>query len=730
MLEVSLNNRVFFDSTNAGYSKFLESEDVFGDRAEAIVYVECVDKCFSAEFLAQLKLFTEDLSRVESVSSAVSFATFSVPYEDGQGAIQGGLFADLDCSESSRCFGAFAASESVFDRLYVSSEKDALSVRLSIALAEGNSSQILELTDLLRRKSAGFEELSGMRVYLTGSVPMMRAFYDAASADLGTLLPVCFCVMVLLLFLGLGGLKPALSILVHSSFGVLVVLGLIGWLGIPLNTATSMLPLVILTISVATNMHFYTESVMRALSEPGLGSFQVAESAYAVTVRPITLAGLTTVIGLLSLLFVESPPLREVGIWSAVGIGSNLFFFFMFSRPLMQRSLPVGAWAWSLKLRQLMNDYARRLEANRFGPIGFAVVFLVLGFGLPRIEVDEDFVQYFSKDSSFRQGAERVAEDMHSPYAVQVVFEAKDGGSVLGADGRALVSDLVAALNEEPLVVRTLNIYEQLDWLEERLGLSGEESTPDGEDYFEQLLLTYEFGVHDVRQIDSLLSRDRSNGQIVALLADSTMAEIRQLVQRIEAVGDHLVSSQYPRFSVHVTGEGVLTSRLAFDSIRELGLGLIVTLLFLAGIVASYFRSAAAAIIVLIGCILSVVLGLSLWALSFGAAGLALVLVVAATIGVVIDDVIHFLYRFDDALNRQGLGRGSAAAYAVHRAGPAVLLSSLVLALGFACLGLSGFAMNREFGFGAVFVVLAALIVSLYLAPRALAARFGPRVTE
>jgi len=97
----------------------------------------------------------------------------------------------------------------------------------------------------------------------------------------------------------------------------------------------------------------------------------------------------------------------------------------------------------------------------------------------------------------------------------------------------------------------------------------------------------------------------------------------------------------------------------------------------------------------------------------------ATLMIAATTLGIAVDDTIHFMTRYVDA-RRQQASREEAATRAIHQSGPAILSTTVVLIIGFSMLMLSSFVPNLYLGFIGVIVILFALVGDLVVLPAAI----------
>ncbi len=239
-----------------------------------------------------------------------------------------------------------------------------------------------------------------LSIHLTGGASMMRAFFDAAKHDASTLMVVVVAVLSIGLVVFLGGIVPALLMLLLGTSSVLITLGIAGWFGHTVNTATATVPLIVFTLVVASSMH-----VFHILRENQLDSKEAvaraARTAVLANWRPVVLTVLTTAVGLLSMMFVSAPPLRELGVLSAIGVtvgGVLVLTVIPCLFGLIGKLKVSDHLVW---LQNLLNTYAKWLERRRPRMVLPVVLFGAALIGLPGVTIDEDFVRIFRLTLNF-----------------------------------------------------------------------------------------------------------------------------------------------------------------------------------------------------------------------------------------------------------------------------------------------------------------------------------------
>ncbi|MEM7385308.1 MAG: efflux RND transporter permease subunit, partial [Verrucomicrobiota bacterium] len=115
--------------------------------------------------------------------------------------------------------------------------------------------------------------------------------------------------------------------------------------------------------------------------------------------------------------------------------------------------------------------------------------------------------------------------------------------------------------------------------------------------------------------------------------------------------------------------------------------------------------------------VLPILAAFGIWALVVGEVGLSLSVVAALTLGIVVDDTIHLLHAYLNALRRGGLSSHQAAVRSLQQVGPALIITSLVLIAGFLTLSFSHFGVNRWMGQLAALTIALALVFDLVVLP-------------
>jgi predicted RND superfamily exporter protein len=343
-------------------------------------------------------------------------------------------------------------------------------------------------------------------------------------------------------------------------------------------------------------------------------------------------------------------------------------------------------------------------------------VFAVLCAGVVRVQVDDDFVRYFDEDVPFRIQAEYATRELVGPYHMEVVVDSGRESGVFDPRLISLVSELTSHIRALDHVKVAVSLADVIADVGVKLA-PNEPISGMSDDLIAQLFLAYELGLPEGGTTTDFVDEARRLARISVALEDVSSSQAKAIRRSVESWFE---VRSYDPLSIVVTGENVPVSELSEFNVRQLAWGIVVAVFGTAFLLGVYFGHWRFGVVGLFAMVVPVVAGFGLWGWLGIEVGLATTMIVAATIGVVIDDGVHLLYRQVSSMRRLGLGPEESAAYAVHRAGTAVVVTTLSLMLGFSVLYASDYQVNSSFGVCASAIFGLALAFDLLALPKML----------
>jgi predicted RND superfamily exporter protein len=216
--------------------------------------------------------------------------------------------------------------------------------------------------------------------------------------------------------------------------------------------------------------------------------------------------------------------------------------------------------------------------------------------------------------------------------------------------------------------------------------------------------------------LNNQIDVDKSSIRLIPTLQTLSSNELIDLNQRayqwLKENTTHIDLSSDPG-----SGTGLMFANIGSRNIKSMLLGTTIALVMISMILIFAFRSIKIGLISLLPNLVPAALGFGLWGLFVGEVGLALSVVTGMTLGIVVDDTVHFLSKYLRARREGGLSSADAVIYAFSTVGRALIITSFVLIAGFLVLALSSFELNSGMGLLTAIVIAFALLADFLLLP-------------
>lgn len=520
------------------------------------------------------------------------------------------------------------------------------------------------------RARAASELQSPLTVSVTGQPAGELAIASAVRADQARVVPWIAVLLFVLLAALYRHVGVALAVLAPAGMAIVWTLAAYQLLGRELDPVSVMLPAVLLTVGVAAGVH-YVEAFLDRLPFDG-DRLTSATRAVDDLVEPAMLAALTIVVGFLSLATSPIPAIVDFGVFSALGV-AFAFLAYAFGLPALlavlgPRTPPRGTerrGTWTGRIgERAAGWFARRATAVRWGTLVFAL--LACG-SWAKLEFDNEPLRILAADDAFRVETEHVADTLGAVETFDVLVPA---GSALADPARlALFAagvarfDGIAGFAGEPLAAQ--NGDRLLRFLLARAGSREREPLFA---HVEELARAH--GASDVR----------ATGTAVQIARDS----------------------------------GALARGQVYGSLAMLG---VLFALFWFGL-----KSARRAAIALVPNVLPCVAVYAAIAWLDRPISVATAMISSVLLGLIVDDTVHLLHGIRH-LRDEGKSSLDAIETVFRRNGRAVVVTSIVLAGGFAGTALGELETSFEFGAVAAATIVIALIADLVVLPALLVDR-------
>jgi predicted RND superfamily exporter protein len=237
---------------------------------------------------------------------------------------------------------------------------------------------------------------------------------------------------------------------------------------------------------------------------------------------------------------------------------------------------------------------------------------------------------------------------------------------------------------------------------------------PDSRELAAQYLLLYEMSLPLGMDLNDQINVDKSATRLSVNFRASTIAEVADVGDEAEAwLVEHGVNA-YPD---HATGPPVMFSKITETNIKSMVKGTLLGFVLIAIVLMISLRSATLGLLSMIPNIVPAATAFGIWALVVGEAGFAISVVAGLSIGIIVDDTVHFLSKYSRARRELGLNSEDAVRYAFTTVGQALLDTSIIVAGGFSVLMLSTFRVTSFMGALTALTIVCALVADFLLLP-------------
>lgn len=554
----------------------------------------------------------------------------------------------------------------------------------------------------------------GVEVRVTGLVMMNATFPKMAQQDMQTLYPLMLLIILAAMVFMLRSFSGVLVSMLVLIMSVLATLGLTGWLGIRMSPPTTTAPVMVMTLAVADCIHIIV------LFLQGMRKGEDKETAMLESLRlnlgPVFLTSITTAIGFLSLNFSDAPPFRDLGNMAAMGV-MVAFFLSLSFLPALLMILPVkpgtlhtrgqGAMEW-------LGDFVIRHRKRLFW--GMAALIVLLVSQVPRNHLNDEFIKYFSENVPFRVDTDYAVEHLTGIYLLEYSLPAAGEGMIASPEYLQHVEAFANWLRQQPEVLHVNTITDIMKRLNKNM--HGDDLSwyklPDNQELAAQYLLLYEFSLPFGLDLNNQINVRKSATRLTASLK-SVSSE--QLLALDEKAAQWLKDNAPEYMQTHGASPSVMFAHIGHRNIRAMLKGTTVALVLISLILMFSLRSVRIGLVSLIPNLAPIGMAFGLWGILVGQVGLALSVVSGMTIGIVVDDTVHFLSKYLRARREQGLTPEKAVRYAFHTVGTALWVTTLVLMLGFGVLAFSDFELNAGMGLLTAITIGLALFADFFFLP-------------
>jgi len=687
-------------------------EEEFGG-LDVIMISYHTDDVFSGRGLQLIDNLTYALEGLPDVEKVISLTNYEAILSDDESMTVDTFIQDYpETKEESDSLAAAAGMDPMLGRLLVSPDREYTAI---IVYPHSDAEEVV-LVDSLRSICLPFQK-QGHDLKL-GGMPVIRTHITEDIAhDTTIFIPAGMILIAILLYFSFRSRRGVILPLLVVVLSILGTVGLMTWLGLMLTVITSIMPIMLIAVASAYGIHIITRYFedCAELSEE-TDRIVVVSSVIEHMMRPLFLAGLTTMIGFMSLLSHILPAAREMGLLTAFGV----VLAFIISITLIPAVLVLSKRPSAA--RQAQNTTNRLLSRILASSASFVfhkrkVVFTIFGVfiiiaaaGIPRVVIDSNPLNYYAADSEVRLINDIIEDHFGGSTTMSVVIE----GDIKSPVVLEQIDKIQAFLHGKEGVGYTLALTDFIKLMNQSMN-GGDPKyyrIPESRQLISQYLLLYSWESSD-GYLDTYVDYEYQNAHVVIRINTMDVYYMMDLQRELNAFLDDNVSVENePRSE----GYAVLLANLMPMMVKGQTRSLILSVVLAALVTGLIFRSISAAFI----SALPLAFAISGVFAIMGYAGVTLntatSMLSSIMIGVGIDYTIHFIFRFRTEI-RKGLNDEDAFIKTLSTTGQGIIINGFSVMVGFAVCMLSTFIPIFFFGWLISVSIFMCLVAALTLLP-------------
>ncbi len=718
-LTINNDTRVFFSEENPQLQALEALENTY-NKNDNILFVVAPKNgnVFTPETLASVEEITEASWQIPYSSRVDSVTNFQYARAEEDDLIVEDLVLNAmeKTDEEIKHISEIALSEPMLLNRLVSPTGHVTGVNITV-LAPGKSlNEVTEVTEFARVIVDSFKKAHpDIDIYLSGGVAFDNAFGEASQKDMATLIPAMFITLIIVIGILLRSFFGTLATLFVILFSMFTGMGIAGWLGISITPASVNAPTLILTLAVADSVHIL--ATMFHQMRLGMNKLAAISESLRVNLIPVFITSVTTSIGFLTMNFSDAPPFRDLGNIVAMGVMAAFAYSVTFL-PALLAILPIRKKPFEGKEDCPGCEHIANFVINRRRPIFISTIILILllSAGLTRIDLNDDFVEYFDKSFDIRISTDFMIDNLSGFDTIDYSLESGDSGGINEPAYLSKVEEFANWYREFPEVVHVSIITDTMKRLNKNMHGDDESYyiVPDRRDLAAQYLLLYEMSLPFGLDLNNQINIDKSATRMIVTLKDMTASMIIEMENMARQwLNDNAPESMF----TYGSGLSVMWSHITERNIRSMLTASFWALVLISGILMIALRSFRLGLVSLIPNLAPAFMAFGIWGMTRVEVGLGLSILVSMTIGIVVDDTVHFMSKYLRARRELGKEPPDAVRYSFNTVGTAMWVTTVSLVAGFLVLTLSGYKMNFDMGLMSAITITLALALDFLFLP-------------
>lgn len=718
-ISFSSDYRVFFGEDNPELLAFTKIQTTFDSSDNVLIAIQNKDdsSIFNKNSLIALQQLTNELWNTPNSTRVDSLTNYQFSHAKGDELIVADLVAEDDLSPAAIALSKQRAmNEKLLLNKLVSKDGKVGAINITVKLPGiMREAEVPEVGEYINKVIAQAElDYPDLNFYATGQIMMNNTLVEASKYDLGVLFPITLLIIILGTGLFVKGTSATVGVFLVIIFSLVSALGITGWLGIQMTPPSATAPTIILTLVVADCMHILSSYFFNLRS--GLNKIESMAQSLSLNFKAVTITTITTVLGFLTLNFSDSPPFQDLGNITAFGVIAA-YFLALSLLPAVITLLPAKPKRANSKQASYIKGYVAFINKNtkQLMLVVFSIT-LFIAWALPKNTIDDNFYDYFGESFATRQANDFIFENLTGIASLEYEIDSNSKMGISDPEFLAKVENFSQWFESQPETYNVNVITETFKRLNKNMHQDNSEwlKLPDDKSLAAQYLLLYEMSLPYGLNLDNQISFDKSSLRMVVTLKKGPSS---QLIRLDNDAQDWLKSHNMSSMVSAGVSPDMMFAKIGHRNNRTLLWGALIALVVISLTLIVVFKDIKIGLLSLIPNLYPAGIAFAIWGIVIGEVGLSLSVVGTMTLGIVVDDTVHFLNKYMHATRKMGKDSVQALIYTFETVGPAILGTTLVLSLGFLALATSPFRLNSDMGLMTSITIVIALLLDFIILP-------------
>jgi len=564
-------------------------------------------------------------------------------------------------------------------------------------------------------------ETPDLEIFIAGSPVVTHFLKQAMMKDMRKFMALALVTIAILLFIMFRRISGVLFPLLVVLSTLLSTIGIMAMAGAAIKVPTQILPSFLMAVCVGASVHVLAIFYHRLRTSPD--KKQAITYALGHSGLAIVMTSVTTASGLLSFARAEVAPIADIGIFAGIGVLLSLLYTLVMLPalvalfPIKAKPIETSGISRSPLSDRLLTWIAGISTTRPYAVLGVSGIIMIASVaGASAIRFSHNPLIWFPKDNEIRIATEEIDRELRGSMSLEVVIDTgRENGlydpallnriEEASAYAETMTFDGLFAGKAWSLTTIIKEIHQALN--ENRQAYY---TIPDKKDLVAQEFLLFEnSGSDDLEDfVDSRFSKARL---IIKAPFDDAVKYGKFL-----AMGETYFKKQLPDVDITLTGMMTLLSRTLSNAIMSLAKSYVTALCVITVLMVLLIGRVRIGLLSMIPNLAPILLTLGIMGALSIPMDLFTMMVGSIAIGLAVDDTIHFMHNF-----RRYYEESGDPVRAVHNTmqttGRAMLVTSIVLSIGFFIFTFA--SMNNLFNFGILtaFTITMALLSDYFIAP-------------